>query len=409
MKKTNGIIMLTVLMLLGVLAVGKSADAASWNGKKEYQITQSGKAVYHAYLSDDGKESWIYRVDLLDKGTNVSLTFPEQVQNAPVTKIGTAFQLDDIHEAYHNVFGTTYEPWHDEDGGWYSQTNIKKIVLPDTVNTIEDACFAGLRNLTEIHLPENLERLNHYLFYNCRRLASFTIGEKGLVVSDDTVFQNCDRMKGITKADGSFTLVSGGKGIALSADKKTLIQIMPSAKKITVPSTVETIDVSAAEGTNLEQIKISKKVKKIETAAFDNAPIKKVTVDKKNKWFGTDKNCLYYRKTGTLVLAYAKKNTMTLSKKVKKIDSSVSVARRGVKKLIIPKRITLKAEWYDSFLYQQEPMKVYFQVKMPPKAGKGVLGGTMKIYVKKQYKKAYKKWMKKCGKRAKSCKLYTTK
>ena len=49
-------------------------------------------------------------------------------------------------------------------------TSITKIVLPNSVKTIEPYAFCDMTNLTEINLPESLETIGAAAFYNCNKL-----------------------------------------------------------------------------------------------------------------------------------------------------------------------------------------------------------------------------------------------
>ena len=58
-----------------------------WDVSKEYTITNQD-ATYHAYLSKDKKESWIFKADLLNKEKMLDIIFPQKIENAPVGLLG---------------------------------------------------------------------------------------------------------------------------------------------------------------------------------------------------------------------------------------------------------------------------------------------------------------------------------
>ena len=58
-----------------------------WDVSKEYTITNQD-ATYHAYLSKDKKESWIFKADVAKDKKNVKVVIPDKIENAPVVIVG---------------------------------------------------------------------------------------------------------------------------------------------------------------------------------------------------------------------------------------------------------------------------------------------------------------------------------
>ena len=79
-----------------------------WDVSKEYTITNQD-ATYHAYLSKDKKESWIFTADLLDKKKMLDIIIPQKIENAPVVRLGYSADLYQGEEAAwpQNLFGVT--------------------------------------------------------------------------------------------------------------------------------------------------------------------------------------------------------------------------------------------------------------------------------------------------------------
>ena len=79
-----------------------------WDVSKEYTITNQD-ATYHAYLSKDKKESWIFKADLLNKEKMLDIIFPQKIENAPVVRLGYSADLYQGEEAAwpQNLFGVT--------------------------------------------------------------------------------------------------------------------------------------------------------------------------------------------------------------------------------------------------------------------------------------------------------------
>ena len=68
-----------------------------WDVSKEYTITNQD-ATYHAYLSKDKKESWIFKADVAKDKKNVKVVIPDKIENAPVVIVGATSGYDEILE-----------------------------------------------------------------------------------------------------------------------------------------------------------------------------------------------------------------------------------------------------------------------------------------------------------------------
>ena len=86
--------------------------ATKWNTSKSVTKEENG-IKYSAYLTEDGKESWIYQIKLSKKITK--LTLPKEINQAKLTRVGFGKELynkGEDEDAYQNLFGDTIEPWH---------------------------------------------------------------------------------------------------------------------------------------------------------------------------------------------------------------------------------------------------------------------------------------------------------
>lgn len=52
------------------------------------------------------------------------------------------------------------------------RTNIKKIVIPDSVISIGSWAFSGCNNLTSVVIPNSVTKIRNYAFQYCRKLKS---------------------------------------------------------------------------------------------------------------------------------------------------------------------------------------------------------------------------------------------
>lgn len=255
------------------------------------------------------------------------------MQGVPVTCLGVTYELYDqiaplmnTWGYYYNLFYEGWEPHYD-----YGKrpspliTNVRSVVLPDTVKEMGKAAFACIGSLQYIHLPQNLTSLSSYMFYGCYNLERIEFPPK-VKTPDSSVFLFCDGLKGLMeevefRREGMTILCQGD--LLINESEKTLIQVMPAAKSITIPANV----------------------KGIEPAAFTNSSLQKIKVAKKNRYFAVHKRCLYNKKNGKLVLAFGKGETLRLSKKVKKIGKDTMITKYKLKKVVISRKIKRASGW----------------------------------------------------------------
>ncbi len=340
------------IVFMGVKGITVEAETIDrWDLTKEYTLEEGG-VKYHAYLSKDRKESWIYKAELLDKQKVLDVVFPKTMQGVPVTCLGISYDLyDKIDKSmnewgyYYNLFYQGFEPHYD-----YGKqplplaANVRSVVLPDTVEEMGAAAFACMSNLQYVHLPKKITTIGNYLFYGCRKLQKVDFPPKMVIPSNSTAFQFCEGLKGLMEEVAfrreGVTIISQGD-LLINQQEKTLIQVMPKAKKITIPANV----------------------KKIEPLAFTNSSLQKVKVAKKNKYFAVHKRCLYNRKTGKLILLFGKGKTVNLSQKVKKIGKDAMITKYKIKKLVISNKIKRTSGWKRKFIANNKKIKIYYRGK----------------------------------------------
>ena len=73
-------------------------------------------------------------------------------------------------------------------------TNLKEIILPDTLDTIGDNTFENCTSLTEITLPDNLRRIGSGAFRGCSALKSIELPESIQLIGANA-FNNCTALE----------------------------------------------------------------------------------------------------------------------------------------------------------------------------------------------------------------------
>lgn len=84
-----------------------------------------------------------------------------------------------------------------EINGFNKCVNLKTFTVPDSVERIPQACFAGCSSLKEIHLPESLKYIAQSAFLNCVSLKeiSFPVSLSSI---DRWAFEGCDGLSKVT-------------------------------------------------------------------------------------------------------------------------------------------------------------------------------------------------------------------
>ena len=359
--KKNIIVSMTMIILTLCLqgtissAVEGKQNLDYWDITKEYMMTNQN-VTYHAYLSKDKKESWIFKADVAKDKKNVNVVIPDKIENAPVVMLGFISEFYNIYvpklkipgwddknmeewEGYITFFGDIIEPWH---GVTPQKVNVNKIIMPDSVETIGKAAFSYVSSLKYVYLSKQIKEINEFVFVGCKNLEKIDF-PISVQILGTKVFQGCKKLAGLnheTKNLKNDTLTFSGN-MVINQTEKTLIQVMPDAKKITIP----------------------KSVKWIEPAAFKNTSIKTLKVSKKNKYFAVHKRCLYRKAEKELVYVFGKGSKLILSKKIKQISEDVVVTKTKLKKLIISHKVKRYNNWKKPFVKNNKKIKIYYRGK----------------------------------------------
>lgn len=100
--------------------------------------------------------------------------------------------------------------------GAFESTNIKSVIIPETVTEIEEAAFKDCKKLQKITFNGALEKIGENAFNNCDSLTEFTI-PASLKTLGAAPFSDCDNLKNIkVEDDGNFLF---DNGVLYSADK----------------------------------------------------------------------------------------------------------------------------------------------------------------------------------------------
>lgn len=97
------------------------------------------------------------------------------------------------------------------DNAFKNCTNLKKVIIPDSVKTIGENAFNGCTNLTSITIPSSVTSIRSHAFGNCMGLTSITI-PNGVTSIWSFAFYGCSGLTSITIPNGVTSIGSSAFG-----------------------------------------------------------------------------------------------------------------------------------------------------------------------------------------------------
>ena len=143
------------------------------------------------------------------------------------------------------------------EGAFQNNTSIRKIILPNTIESIGADAFRGCTALVEINLPEeSVSSIGTYAFADCASLVNITIPSK-IEALPEGIFQGCTSLTQITLQDGLKTIGN------LAFDGCTALPT------ITIPNTVTSLgNMTFRHAEALTSVKLSTGLTAIGNATF---------------------------------------------------------------------------------------------------------------------------------------------
>lgn len=186
----------------------------------------------------------------------------------------------------------------------FFKCDIRSIKLPNTLTSIEGNAFYQT-SLTNIEIPESVASIGKGCFMNCS-------------------LENISLPKNLKKIpEECFTGTT-------------------SLRDIELPSTIEEIGHLAFEQSGLESIFIPSSTKLIGSGAFHSCKnLVAFYVDSDNKYFKIYNNCLYSHDLKIFKCAPASLDEIVFANETKEIDKMASGSNNNLKKLILPKNLTV--------------------------------------------------------------------
>ena len=254
---------------------GVQSIAVSY-GEQTVTINLAVKELFGYELNEDCESYTL--TELLDKEIS-TVTLPVSYMGKPVTGIGA------------NAF---------------KKSKITELIVPEGYTTIEGHAFYKCSELKRIVLPQTLINFsNHYdgngvgtPFACCASLVSLEItpgnpiyssaGNCILETASKTLLYGCGGS--IIPEDGSVTTIA-----SLAFDE------VYNLKQLTIPDGVTTLEKMVFDGSDLEELSISKTVTSIQTLGTWCDKLRRITVNPENPVYSSDGYQLIEKSTKTLI------------------------------------------------------------------------------------------------------------
>ena len=139
-----------------------------------------------------------YRVTGIGNCTDTDIRIPATYKGLPVTMIGTsAF-------AGNKNITSVYIPDTVDTIMWYAFyqcSNLNQVRIPNSVTSLGGYAFFGCTSLTSIDLPDHLTAIQEYTFYGCTKLGAIQI-PANVTTIDRYAFQGCSSLTSVAIPSG---------------------------------------------------------------------------------------------------------------------------------------------------------------------------------------------------------------
>jgi len=149
-------------------------------------------------------------------GTSPEVVIPGQILGQPVTELGAYCFAAGSHAA-------AYETASEETSGGAAAEELEKLLLQGRIRELSG------KYIQKIELPETVQALGSFCFYQCTALREIVIGRKLTEIGSDA-FMNCLKLKKIT-VNGSVTEPSGLKQILGQRSIETEVDFVNQGRK----------------------------------------------------------------------------------------------------------------------------------------------------------------------------------
>lgn len=187
-KRIAGVV-LSVVMICGLTACGDDSNNNGEKGKQEETTTNEFFGVEASPAEDfeykDNSDGSIYIYSYKGEEKEI-VVFPNEIDNKRVSRVGfgTKFGVKKVYipEGVDSICINGFNYCYD----------LETISIPESVTEIDYCAFSGLK-ITEIKLPSKLEKISIGVFKNCKMLKEIEIPDEVTVI-ERTAFSGCESL-----------------------------------------------------------------------------------------------------------------------------------------------------------------------------------------------------------------------
>ena len=145
---------------------------------------------------------WDKSLDNINENTDIKAVYQESdFGDFYFEFLGTSYKLtgyggkDEVVEIP-TTFNGKYVTGIGKDCFGKNNTTVKKIIIPEGINTIDNYAFEYLLELEEANVPASVYNMGDYIFSNCKKLNKVTLAE-GVTKISNYMFSQCGALKEI--------------------------------------------------------------------------------------------------------------------------------------------------------------------------------------------------------------------
>jgi hypothetical protein len=260
----NKFIKITSIVFLVVVTASCSKTSSS-NTQQITEASQSSGEVSFIPANEDD-----FTVRLADDGTAIitgyigsggNVAFPAVIQGVQVTEIGTGFRNPDGEGriSSRNLTGVLLPEGIKVLNDYaFADSGISYIIIPDTVTRIGNGAFQRCRNLEIISIPDSVRSFGGYIFIESG-LKSFTI-PAGMIAMNE-IITNMFEESTLEK----IVIPEGIENI-----RHYVFRNCKNLASVTLPSTIKFIGYEVFDGcSNLTEVIVPESVTKIDFSVYE--------------------------------------------------------------------------------------------------------------------------------------------
>ncbi len=191
-----------------------------------------------------------------------TVTVPSSVTNVYQSAFKGCYYLESV------TFTAADKPVYIRAEAFADCPNLKTVVLPATLQTVNSRLFKSCIALENVVIPDGVTKIGSEAFIQCSSLSSVNI-PASVTAIEDSAFYNCESLSAFTVSSGSTSYKAAG-GVLFSYDGKDLVQypIGKAGSSYTVPAGTQKIENGAFSFAGLQSVTLPSGLKEIGSYSF---------------------------------------------------------------------------------------------------------------------------------------------